>query len=87
MKYLYQFDTTEGLSCCPAWQQIEAQNMDHALEQALDLATGVLPLLEGCEIMAYVGENTEKNLHPNGKPICVHGFKLKIEGRCTHDTP
>jgi len=68
----------EGLPCCPEWKPIEAGSIGEALESALNESSALIPILTGCQIMAYVGEDIPNNKHPNGKPICVHGFVLNI---------
>ncbi len=61
------------------WKEIEAPTMKEA---AIIHLRASKPALADYPIMVYVSDG--KHLHPNGAPVCVHGFLFKLNAGIAH---
>ena len=77
MNYKVQRAKKGGFLPPEGWTEIEAENMEAAAVTYLQ--ANPPPSVAEYPLMVYVTDG--KHLHPNGAPMCVHGylFQLAIE--------
>lgn len=74
MKYRVQRGTKEGALAPEGWREIEAKDMQAAA--VAHLQANPPPSIAEYPVMVYVSDG--KLLHPNGTPMCVHGFLFQL---------
>ena len=76
MKYRVQAGKPTLTELTPeGWTEIEAENMEAAA--VAHLQANPPPTVAEYPIMVYVADG--KLLHPNGAPMCVHGYLFQLD--------
>jgi hypothetical protein len=75
MKYRVQRGTKEGALAPEGWREIEAKDMQAAA--VAHLQANPPPSIAEYPVMVYVSDG--KLLHPNGAPMCVHGYLFQLD--------
>ena len=75
MKYKVQRAKKGGFLPPKGWTEIEAENMVAAAVACLQ--ANPPPSVAEYPLMVYVADG--KHLHPNGAPMCVHGYLFQLD--------
>ena len=75
MKYKVQRAKKGGVLPPEGWTEIEAENMEAAAVAYLQ--ANPPPTMAEYPLTVYVSDG--KHLHPNGAPMCVHGYLFQLD--------
>jgi hypothetical protein len=73
----YRLEKSRNVINPAHWRTVQSEDHTGACITGLD-GMGVVKEQQGKTIYGYVGEKTDRNTYPNGNPIVVHEFTLKI---------